>query len=87
MYTASNVLQDGRLAVGDRLLQVNDESIMHMRCNDVAAKLHLLEGAGQAIRLVVAHSERESEGTEEEEVIPEVMDVSGSNSCNQFVSE
>ena len=46
-----------------------------MRCEDVAAKLRSLEEAGQAIRLVVAHSEREGEGVEEE-VVPEVMDVS-----------
>ena len=69
-------MQDGRLSEGDRLLQVNDESVIHMRCDDVVAKLRSLEEAGQTIRLVVAHSERDSDRLEEEGVIPEVMDVS-----------
>lgn len=50
---------------------------MHMRYEDVAHILQSFSRAGQQVRLVVAHSEQEE--PEEEEVIPEVMDVSGSS--------
>ena len=52
-----------------------------MRCYDITAKLRSLEEASEAIRLVVAHSEREGERLKESEVIPEVMDVSDESSC------
>ena len=74
-------LQDGRLSEGDRILQINEESVIHMRCYDITAKLRSLEEAREAIRLVVAHSEREGERLKESEVVPEVMDVSDESSC------
>ena len=70
------MLQDGRLSSGDRLLQVNEESVIHMRSEEVAERLHSLDEARETIRLVVAHSEREGEGQTTQEVVPEVMDVS-----------
>ena len=69
-------VQDGRLSRGDRILQLNEESVIHMRSEDVAARLRSLDDAREAIRLVVAHSEREGESQTTQEVIPEVMDVS-----------
>ena len=69
-------MQDGRLYEGDRLLQINDESVIHMRCDDIIARLHSLEEAGKTIRLVVAHTERDGGRLEQEGIIPEVMDVS-----------
>ena len=73
------MLQDGRLSRGDRLLQVNEESVIHMRSEEVAARLRSLDDAREAIRLVVAHGEREGAV---QDVIPEVMDVSERSSWN-----
>ena len=61
---------------------MNEESVIHMRCEDVAAKLSALGEAGEAIRLVVAHTECEGDSAKEQEVIPEVMDVSRRSSCH-----
>ena len=47
-----------------------------MRSEEVAARLRSLDDAREAIRLVVAHSEREGESQAVQDVIPEVMDVS-----------
>jgi C-terminal processing protease CtpA/Prc len=66
--------KDGRLSRGDRLLQVNEESVIHMRSEEVAARLRSLDDAREAIRLVVAHGEREGAV---QDVVPEVMDSSG----------
>ena len=73
------MLQDGRLSRGDRLLQVNEESVIHMRSEEVAARLRSLDDAREAIRLVVAHGEREGAV---QDVVPEVMDVSETSSWN-----
>ena len=73
------MLQDGRLSRGDRLLQVNEESVIHMRSEEVAARLRSLDDAHEAIRLVVAHGEREGAV---QDVVPEVMDVSERSSWN-----
>ena len=73
------MLQDGRLSRGDRLLQVNEESVIHMRSEEVAARLRSLDDAREAIRLVVAHGEREGAV---QDVVPEVMDVSERSSWN-----
>ena len=71
-----HVIQDGRLSHGDRLLEVNEESVIHMRSEEVAATLRSLDDNHEAIRLVVAHSEKEGESQAEQDLIPEVMDVS-----------
>ena len=46
-----------------------------MRWEEVAGRLQSLGRAGQKIRLVVAHSEQEC-SDEEQEMVPDVMDVS-----------
>jgi C-terminal processing protease CtpA/Prc len=69
--------KDGRLSRGDKVLEVNEESVIHMRSEEVAARLRSLDDAREAIRLVVAHSEREGESQAVQDVIPEVMDSSG----------
>ena len=55
---------------------MNEESVIHMRSEEVVARLCSLDEARETIRLVVAHSEREGESQAVQEVIPEVMDVS-----------
>ena len=57
------------------MLQVNEEDVRHMTCDDVTTILHSLTEAREMIRVVVAHSER-GEESKLQEVIPEVMDVS-----------
>ena len=64
--------QDGRLQQGDHLLQINEESVIHMKYDDVVAQLRSVSQAGKAIRLVVARPvEGESAGA-----VPELNDVS-----------
>ena len=58
------LLQEGNLAVGDQLLQINDESVVNLKSDEVATKLHMLERVGQAIRLVVARGDQGREGME-----------------------
>ena len=66
--------QDGRLRQGDQLLQINEESVIHMRYEDVVAKLRSVSQAGKSIRLVVARIVNSS-GEEELGVPPEINDV------------
>lgn len=66
--------QDGRLRQEDQLLQINEESVIHMRYEDVVAKLRSVSQSGRSIRLVVA---RVVSGRVDEEsgVLPEINDV------------
>jgi len=66
--------QDGRLRQGDQLLQINEESVIHMRYEDVVAKLRSVSQAGKSIRLVVARIVNGS-GEEDLGVPPEINDV------------
>ena len=70
----SSSSQEGNLAVGDQLLQINDESVVNLKSDEVATKLHMLERVGQAIRLVVARGDQGREGPEG--ASPEGTDVS-----------
>ena len=64
--------QDGRLKQQDQLLQINEESIIHMSYEDVVEKLKLVSHAGKPIRLVVS---RAMSG-HDVGVVPEFNDVS-----------
>ncbi len=65
--------QDGRLHQGDHLLQINEESIIHMTYDDVIAKLMSVSQAGKPVRLVVARSVDVNE--QEAVVVPEINEV------------
>ena len=70
------LLQDGRLQQGDQLLQINEESVIHMRYDDVIAKLRSVSTAGYPVKLVVARKVSE-EGTDD----VDINDVHVSMSC------
>ena len=61
-------MQDGRLQKGDQLLQINEESVIHMRNDDVIAKLRSVSSGGYPIKLVIARKIREDN--------PEDVDIS-----------
>ena len=64
--------QDGQLQKEDQLLQINEESVLHMEYDDIIAKLQTVSQAGQPIRLVIARAVSvESQSGE----IPDLNDV------------
>ena len=65
LMLAFNFMQDGRLQKRDQLLQINEESVIHMRNEDVIAKLRSVSSGGYPIKLVIARKIREEENDED----------------------
>ena len=76
-----NFTQDGRLQKGDQLLQINEESVIHMRNEDVIAKLRSVSGGGYPVKLVIARLIREEEDPED----VHISDVHGSGEVMRFI--
>ena len=64
--------QDGRLRQNDQLLQINEESVIHMRHEEVIGKLRIVSQSGKPMKLVI--SRRVCSG--ESEMVPDINDVS-----------
>ena len=76
-----NFTQDGRLQKGDQLLQINEESVIHMRNEDVIAKLRSVSSGGYPIKLVIARLIREEENPED----VHISDVHVSGEIMRFI--
>ena len=50
--------QDGRLQVGDQIVEINGESVAHLSHSDVVAKVKTLGQGGAPIQLGVARMEQ-----------------------------
>ena len=74
-HTHTHTHQDGRLKQGDRLLQINEESVVSLQYADVVSRLRAAGQGGLPIKLVVARLEEEAEDDEKEVVVPELPDV------------
>ena len=72
------LIQDGQLQRGDQLLQINEESVIHMRNDDIIAKLRSVSSGGYSVKLVIA---RKVKDDHPEDVDINDVHVSGEYTC------